>query len=341
MYPGEAVDLFLAVTELGGVVEIGWLGEIVGEEEGAEDLFVNLVPDVGLALERGHIGETGAGRDRDRGEGLTGEFIADVFYEEEDEDVILVLGGIHAAAEFVAAGPEGGVEFGFLEGHEESGEFGPKLVEAMNEFRVGEEFELGFRCQGSVTAEQFLHLLEGSSAPLDRSFEKDDTPWAIRLRAIVLNVEDALGRRNEGAFWSHVDHLNDLMSLPESFRETACLPVEIVDFKSTGGVKTAAGYWTAFFLGGGRGFAWYAGFELHDPRGGVRWRSAGRLLLSATTGAEFRCSVDFCHACRIVRGNVLAAQGVDELAGLPHERNVGSVGDGLDERVGGKLRDIG
>jgi len=37
--------------------------------------------------------------------------------EQQDEDVVLVLAGIHAAAQFVAALPEGGVEFGLLEGH--------------------------------------------------------------------------------------------------------------------------------------------------------------------------------------------------------------------------------
>ena len=54
---------------------------------------------------------------RDRGVGLAGVFVADVFHEQQDEDVVLVLAGIHAAAQFVAAGPEGGIEFGFLEGH--------------------------------------------------------------------------------------------------------------------------------------------------------------------------------------------------------------------------------
>jgi hypothetical protein len=32
------------------------------------------------------------------------------------------LGGIHAAAQLVARGPEGGVEVGFLDGHEERAE---------------------------------------------------------------------------------------------------------------------------------------------------------------------------------------------------------------------------
>ena len=36
---------------------------------------------------------------------------------EKHEDVILVLARIHAAAKLVAARPERGIEFGFLEGH--------------------------------------------------------------------------------------------------------------------------------------------------------------------------------------------------------------------------------
>jgi hypothetical protein len=43
--------------------------------------------------------------------------VADVLDEEQDEDVVLVLAGIHAAAKLVAAGPERGIELGFLEGH--------------------------------------------------------------------------------------------------------------------------------------------------------------------------------------------------------------------------------
>ena len=84
---------------------------------GRDDLLVDLVADVGLALERDHVLEAGALRDGDRGVGLAGVFVADVLDEQQDEDVVLVLAGVHAAAQFVAAGPEGGVEFGFLEGH--------------------------------------------------------------------------------------------------------------------------------------------------------------------------------------------------------------------------------
>ncbi len=60
----------------------------------------------------------GAGRDGDWGVGLAGVFVADVFHEQQDEDVILVLTGVHAAAERVAALPKGAVEFGFFQGQE-------------------------------------------------------------------------------------------------------------------------------------------------------------------------------------------------------------------------------
>jgi hypothetical protein len=40
----------------------------------------------------------------------TREFVTDVFDEQRDEDVVLVLAGSHAAAQFVATGPERAVE---------------------------------------------------------------------------------------------------------------------------------------------------------------------------------------------------------------------------------------
>jgi len=50
--------------------------------------------------------------------GLSSVTVADVFHEQKNEDIILVLAGVHAAAELVAGGPEGRVEFGFFEGHD-------------------------------------------------------------------------------------------------------------------------------------------------------------------------------------------------------------------------------
>jgi hypothetical protein len=44
--------------------------------------------------------------------------LTDVFDEEQDEDVVLVLRGVHAASQLIAGRPEGGVKFGFFDGHE-------------------------------------------------------------------------------------------------------------------------------------------------------------------------------------------------------------------------------
>jgi hypothetical protein len=38
-------------------------------------------------------------------------------YKEQDQDVVLVLTGVHSAAKLIATGPERRVKFRFLEGH--------------------------------------------------------------------------------------------------------------------------------------------------------------------------------------------------------------------------------
>ena len=114
---GEPVHHLLAGAELGGVVEVREVGQLVGAGQRGDDFLVDLVADVRLALERDHVLEAGAGRDRDRRVGLARVLVADVLDEEQDEDVVLVLAGVHAAAQLVAAGPERGIELGFLEGH--------------------------------------------------------------------------------------------------------------------------------------------------------------------------------------------------------------------------------
>jgi hypothetical protein len=114
---GEPLHLLLATAELGVLVEVREIGELVGVGQRGDDLLVDLVADVGLALEGDHVFEARAGRDSDRRVGLAGVFVTDVLDEEQDEDIILVLAGIHAAAEFIATGPERTVEFRFLNRH--------------------------------------------------------------------------------------------------------------------------------------------------------------------------------------------------------------------------------
>jgi len=114
---GEPIHHLLAAAELGGVVEIREIGELVGFGQRCDDLLVDQIADVALALEGHHVLEAGASGDGDRRVALAGIFVADVLDEEQDEDVILVLAGVHTAAQLVAARPEGAVQFRFLEGH--------------------------------------------------------------------------------------------------------------------------------------------------------------------------------------------------------------------------------
>jgi hypothetical protein len=114
---GELVDFLLSVAELCRVVEVRKVRELVGVCQRGDDLLVDLVADVALPLESDHVFEAGPFGDGNWRVGLAGVFVADVLDEQQDEDVILVLAGIHAAAQFIAARPEGGIEFGFLDGH--------------------------------------------------------------------------------------------------------------------------------------------------------------------------------------------------------------------------------
>jgi hypothetical protein len=79
-----------------GEVAAGEAG--VGVDQRLDDLGVDPVADVGVALERDHVLEAGALRDDDgRGEAIgVPVFVGDVFDEQHEQDVVLVLAGIHA-----------------------------------------------------------------------------------------------------------------------------------------------------------------------------------------------------------------------------------------------------
>jgi len=111
---GESLHHLFAAAELGGIVEVRHVGQFVSVGERGDDLLIDLVADVGLSLEDDHVFEARARGDCDRRVGLAGVFVTDVLDEQEDEDVILVLAGVHAAAQFIATGPERTVEFGLL-----------------------------------------------------------------------------------------------------------------------------------------------------------------------------------------------------------------------------------
>jgi len=91
----------------------------VGVDQRLDDLRVDLVDDVGLALEGDDVGEARALRDDDRSSEVAAlaVLVADVLDEQHEQDVVLVLAGIHAATQFIARGPQGGVKRGLLNSH--------------------------------------------------------------------------------------------------------------------------------------------------------------------------------------------------------------------------------
>jgi hypothetical protein len=114
---GKPLDHLLAAAELIRIVEVRHIGQLIRMLERPENLFIDLVADVGLALERDHVGKACAFGEANGRVVLAGVAVTHVFHEEQHQDVVLVLAGIHAAAQFVARGPEGGIEFGFFECH--------------------------------------------------------------------------------------------------------------------------------------------------------------------------------------------------------------------------------
>lgn len=113
----QAVNHLLATAQLAGIVEVRHVGQFVGVGQRGNDPFVDQVADLGIALERHHVGKAGTGRHLDGRKRLVGVFVADILDEQHDQHVVLVLAGIHAAAQGVTGGPERRVKLGFLDGH--------------------------------------------------------------------------------------------------------------------------------------------------------------------------------------------------------------------------------
>ena len=115
----EPVLHLLARAEPALVVEVGLVDDplqVVRLGEATDDL-VDPVADLLVALQRRHVGEAAAGRHFDERAGVRRVLVRDVLHEQQGQDVVLVLRGVHAAAQLVAALPERGVELGLLQGH--------------------------------------------------------------------------------------------------------------------------------------------------------------------------------------------------------------------------------
>ena len=64
-----------------------------------------------------HVPEGAAVGHLRQGVGIALGFVRHVLDEEQGQHVVPVLGGVHVSAQFITAFPEGGMAFGFLEGH--------------------------------------------------------------------------------------------------------------------------------------------------------------------------------------------------------------------------------
>src|SRR6266705_803699 len=81
----------LPLPSLAASLKSGKSESLLAVGQRGDDLLVDLVADVALALEGDHVLEAGSGRDRDRGVGLADVLVADVLNEQQHEDVVLVL----------------------------------------------------------------------------------------------------------------------------------------------------------------------------------------------------------------------------------------------------------
>ena len=115
----QAVHHLLALAQLVGVVEVGerdHAHQVIGLGQPGNDL-VHLVADLGVVAERHHVLEAAALRHFDQRVRLPGVPVADVLHEQHDQHVVLVLGGVHAAPQFIAASPQRAVQFTLLDCH--------------------------------------------------------------------------------------------------------------------------------------------------------------------------------------------------------------------------------
>src|SRR5260370_17286856 len=88
--------------------------KVIGARELRND-FVDFIADFLVAFEGHHVGETAALWHLDKRVLLSRVLIRHVLHEKENEDVILVLGGVHTASQSIAALPKRAINFRFLD----------------------------------------------------------------------------------------------------------------------------------------------------------------------------------------------------------------------------------
>ena len=104
----EAILHLLPLAQLIGIIEVRHIDhafEIVVLGELRNNL-VDLIADLFIAFQCNHIGKSATRRNLNQRIALTRIFVGDVFYEEEDENIILILRGVHPTTKFIAAFPQ-------------------------------------------------------------------------------------------------------------------------------------------------------------------------------------------------------------------------------------------
>ena len=107
----QAIHHRLTFTELVRVIEVREVAACkarIGIDQWLNDLCIDLVANIALALEGDHVLEARSRRNSDwRGKVIrVTVLVGDVLDEQHEQDVVLILAGIHAAAELIARRPE-------------------------------------------------------------------------------------------------------------------------------------------------------------------------------------------------------------------------------------------
>ena len=114
----DPVDQFPALAELLVVVEAGEVDHAlqpVGAGDGG-DLLVDLLPDVLRPGQRDKVGVPAAAGHLDQPAAGLGP-VGNVLHEQQHEDVVLVLRGVHPAPQRIALRPQRPVQLALLDGH--------------------------------------------------------------------------------------------------------------------------------------------------------------------------------------------------------------------------------
>lgn len=102
---GEPVHHLLALAELLLVVEVreidGSLQLFVGVRQASYDL-IDFIADLLVVLGGDHVCESATCRNREKGTRITSVAVRNVLHEQENENVVFILRGVHSTPEFVA-----------------------------------------------------------------------------------------------------------------------------------------------------------------------------------------------------------------------------------------------